>query len=347
MIKNKIFLNILFLILVITLFGIKNVSADSSIPEQNFGVFELDREIYNGLPSKGGQPLWTRLANYLFEGEVIYKQVIALHLDGVENIEDIYMTLSRDLNLPPNGKINSCILAEQPEEGLEIENVRIGEQYFYVFNPEIMALYDCYFIVEDRDLMYEEYWYGIEILDSNGLYNDLDENEYWFLNPIPILNVYNEEELNFGNQLAGQTIYSDFITVKNNLSENYGSGLSLNVKISGVDFIKGSINNCNILNHISYYAENENYQNSYNTFSDIRADEEGYIPLSQEDSDVIMGDWGDIPEDIILNGYVESLLLYDESSEMLIKFRIDIPEGCYGNFNGNIKSSHQSFFFFL
>ena len=45
------------------------------------------------------------------------------------------------------------------------------------------------FTVETPDSMYGKHWITLEIEDTQGLYNHVDEVEYWFLNPVIALSL--------------------------------------------------------------------------------------------------------------------------------------------------------------
>ncbi len=336
MVKNKILVYIAFIVLLPTLFILPVIADDIHIdlptePEnhtsdQRMGVFLFDnRQLLSDLPEQGGVSLnYYRMNDYAFEGEVIYFPVLALHLDGIENVQDVYVAVSTSQSSPPNEKKVSCVLGEQPAEGSSIQraNARFGEEGFEEFDSDIMAMYACYYVVENKYLVYGEYWIGVKISDINNTYEQMDENEYWFFNPALGLSL-NPATLDLGEKDAGEIVYSDIFFVRNDAEAD--AGVILNMSISSTDFYhtSPSISKCPITNmltadHIKYFAAN----GAYSTLNDPRADEEGYIPLSHEDSAIINNLWGNI---------------LHPGGELAIQFKVNIPERCRGNFDtGNI-----------
>ena len=136
--KNKNSIRILLAILAffsIVLFSISSINAAlpgigllGSEPIQNktSGVFLMDRELYSNL--SGGIPLSNyRVNNYLFGGEAIHFKVLALDLEGMENIEDVYFALTdSDYPVSTSGRKEvSCIYGEQPRNGSSITSANI------------------------------------------------------------------------------------------------------------------------------------------------------------------------------------------------------------------------------
>ena len=335
-IKNSI--RILLAILAffsIVLFSISSINAAlpgigllGSEPIQNktSGVFLMDRELYSNL--SGGIPLSNyRVNNYLFGGEAIHFKVLALDLEGMENIEDVYFALTdSDYPVSTSGRKEvSCIYGEQPRNGSSITsaNIRLGEEKFDYFNSEIMAIYDCDYVVENKETVYGTYWAGVEMIDANGKYEQMEEYEYWFLNPILALDTSSENSLNFGVRNFGERIYSDVIIVEN--SAETGAGVPLNMSISGIDLYnsEGQLVECEgtdkfLLKNIKYYAVNGAYNTQENN---PNSDNEGYSPISYEDEAIIDN----------LQGNMLTL-----GAQMALMFRIDIPENCKGSFDSGI-----------
>lgn len=149
--------------------------------------------------------------------------------------------------------------------------------------------------------------------------------------------------IHFNSTLPGETVYSDWVTLHNDFDGNTPMALY----ISGTDFYdstsSGAIcpySNVLELSNLEYYAEN----GEYNTLSDPRADDEGYIPINY-------GDYG-VPntpfsyygsyELIQTPGFIFSPdaptfypanALFNNSSDVRIKFRLKLPAPCTGQFD--------------
>src|SRR3989344_4767103 len=183
-----------------------------------------------GRVSEDGTELIERINNYAFEGEQIQWQVLVMDKNGKEKISDVYATVG-----PTQGEGNdievNCVRTTQtyiPESC----NARILEEKIYEFDPDTMAFYDCTFTVETQESMYGEWWITVEAVDLDGLFGTMDENEYWYLNPVISLVI--EGDLTFENVRPGTSSYSETLLVGNDADE--GSGVMLDMFISGTDF---------------------------------------------------------------------------------------------------------------
>ncbi len=292
-------------------------------------VFLGQRGFYNDLPQSGGQPMFLRIYNYIFNGEVIYWKVLVVNIQGGANeINDVYTSYGESQGVD-NDKWSSCILGEQPVDGTDIReyNARILEERLTEFNSNIMAVYDCYFVTGNRDNMYGKYWITVEARNMAGNKATMDENEYWFINPI--LGITTNNILNFNEADSGEIIYSNSINIQN--SGDPGSGVYVFLDISGEDLQASDENSlCNgnnffSLENIYYYAEN--YQ--FTTFNNSEADSEGFVVVPYNDNP-IMGNFSN------LRDYYVSNILWPQSN-IPFKLRLNVPENCHGQFSGKIK----------
>src|SRR3989338_1108343 len=100
----------------------------------------------------------------------------------------------------------------------------------------------------------------------------MDENEYWFLNPVIALSV--DGDLAFEDVRPGTDSYSDTILVGNDADD--GSGVMLDMFISGTDFYDSSSSgaacpttNQLALDNFRYFVTN----GAYSTATDIEFDD--------------------------------------------------------------------------
>ena len=235
-------------------------------------------------------------------------------------------------------------------------NARIQEEKLTNFDPQTMAYYQCVFTVETPLSMHGEHWVTIEAEDHSGLYNHIDEGEYWVFNPTIAVSV--EGDLDFGIVRPGTIAYSDSILVGNDADE--GSGVLLDMFISGTDFYdpasagsrcvitnrlklgdnyaasgdsRGN-NNCNIGfgdtdDHLCYYAS----KGAYGTQSDPRKDSEGYVGIVYGDAFTTnFYNDAEITQGGLMAGpyYLGNIL--SPGSEVALTFKLGLPEPCVGDF---------------
>jgi hypothetical protein len=189
-----------------------------------------------------GTYLPERLGNYAFEGEQIVWDVIVFDKNGIEKIKDVYGTVGTsqgegnpiEVNCILDSLISDTNYQQNPDEETPWQecNARIGEEYVNQFHDNTAAKYKCILTVETPESMSGEAWLTIEAEDLDGLFGNMDENEYWFLNPMVELSV--DGDLVFDNVRPGAASYSDTILVGNDAE--VGSGVIMDMFISGTDF---------------------------------------------------------------------------------------------------------------
>ncbi len=231
-----------------------------------------------------------------------------------------------------NGKVN-CEETTGPQNPYWACNARIGEEALTSFNSDVMRYYTCTLTVETPDSMYGEYWVTVEATDLDGLSGTMDENEYWFFNPVVAVSI--DGDLIFSDVRPGTLSYSDTILVGNDADD--GSGVLMDMFISGTDFYDSSSSGakCPTTNQLSleqfdYYATN----GYYSTEDDSRSDTEGYVGIGYGDhfetsfygnNEIIQTTTGETsysPGNILAPG-----------AEMALTFRLDLPEPCNGDFD--------------
>ena len=140
------------------------------------------------------------------------------------------------------------------DQRMESCNARILEEKITQFDSSTMKFYQCTFTVETPLSMYGEYWVTLEVEDIDGLYNYVDEVEYWFFNPVVALSV--DGTLTFNNVRPGTSSYSNSILVGNDADD--GSGVQMDMFITGTDFYDSSSSGaaCPTSNQLSLSAIN-------------------------------------------------------------------------------------------
>ncbi len=186
-----------------------------------------------GRVSDCDDPLFERLHNYAFEGEQIHWTVLVMDKNKIEEIMEVVGTIG-DSQGEGNDIEVECARTDFSDI-IEPEcNARILEEDLTGtdLDPSTQAYYDCTFTVETPDSMYGEFWITVEVIGSDGLSSTMDENEFWFLNPVVALSI--DGALEFEDVRPGSVAYSDTLLVQNDADE--GSGVMLDMFISGTDF---------------------------------------------------------------------------------------------------------------
>lgn len=297
-----------------------------------------DDHVQWGRISPGDTMLFERKNNYAFEGESIHWRVLVMDKNGIEKIEDVFVTLGDVQGMGNNMEAN-CFLSSASEFGPEC-NARLGQEVLCPsgicqLDLNTQRIYDCYLTVETSDSMYGEYWATVEAVDLDGLSGVMDENEYWFFNPVIELLI--EGDIVFQDVRPGTEAYSGSLLIGN--AADKGSGVVMDMFISGTDFYDSSSSGamCPNTNRLSlqnfrYYSAN----GGYSTYADTRADSEGYVGINYGDH----WDRSMYNNDEILQagpilggtlGYTANLLT--PGSEMALTFKLNLPEPCNGDFD--------------
>ncbi|OGJ21891.1 hypothetical protein A3K73_06750 [Candidatus Pacearchaeota archaeon RBG_13_36_9] len=285
-----------------------------------------------GRISEDGQTLVERINNYAFEGEQIAWKVLVMDKNGVEKIEDVFATVGGVQGEGNEIEVNCQEIGF--DKIIPSCNARILEEELTEFNKDMMQYYVCTLTVETPESMYGEYWITVEATDLDGLSGTMDENEYWFLNPVIALSI--DGEMTFENVRPGTDTYSDTLLVGNDADE--GSGVLMDMFISGTDFYDSSSSGamCPTTNQLEldafrYFATN----GAYSTGQDPRKDAEGYVGI----------DYGigfNNPNPFYNNNeiiqaqkqgpyYAANILA--PGAEMALTFKLSLPEPCNGDFD--------------
>src|SRR3989338_5291381 len=180
------------------------------------------------------EDLEERVHNYAFEGEQIVWEILVMDKNKIEEIQDVVATIG---SVQGEGNDIEVECKRSSKHSIdEACNARILEEKITDFNEDTMAYYDCIFTVETPDSMYGEYWITVEAIGDDGQSATMDENEFWFLNPVIALSV--DGDLEFENVRPGSVAYSDTLLVGNDADD--GSGVLLDMFISGTDFYDSS-----------------------------------------------------------------------------------------------------------
>ena len=306
-----------------------------------------------------GNRLDERINNYAFEGEQILWSVLVLDKNGIEKIKDVHVTIGQNQGSGNDIEAN-CILdgvVTVQDRVPERCNARIGEEMLWDFTNNTAAFYECILTVETPDSMYGEFWVTVEAEDQDGLKATLDENEFWFFNPVVALSI--DGNLKFDNVRPGTDTYSKTMLVGNDADE--GSGVLLDMFISGTDFYDSSNSGAKCpttnqlpLSSFRYFATNGAYSSADDALYDNapgndiarNTDAEGYTNIDYgigfnnpnsfyDNAEIIQAGSGVPPK----SGNMPSPLIYwpanilAPGAEMSLTFKLSLPEPCNGNFD--------------
>ncbi len=313
----------------------------------------LDDATEPGRISLDGYELVERTQNYAFEGEQIQWKVLVMDKNGAQKVADVYGTVG-DVQGEGNPIEVNCVEDNGHYDGeriYDVCNARILEERLGIFDRDTMRYYDCMLTIETPMSMYGEYWITIEAIDLDGLVATMDENEYWFLNPIVALSV--DGSIEFENVRPGTHSYSRSLLVGNDADD--GSGVQLDMFISGTDFYDSGSSgaacpnsntlrlgdgesDCDGNDAFCYFASH----GGYGTNKDLRKDNEGYVGINYgigfNDPSPFYGNFnGDKDGYEIVQGpqvgpYFPGNVL-TPGSEIALTFRLNLPEPCNGDFD--------------
>ncbi|MFH1802990.1 MAG: hypothetical protein ABH864_06105 [archaeon] len=283
--------------------------------------------------SGDGDDMLERINNYAFEGEQVGWMTLVMDKNGIEKVIDVYATIGSSQGEGNDIEVNCHRVGYQGSETFDQCNARILEEEVE-WNPLLMDFYECTLTVETSDSMYGEYWVTVEAEDLDGLLGTMDENEYWFFNPIIALSI--DGDMTFENVRPGSSAYSSTLLVGNDADS--GSGVMMDMFISGTDFYDSSSSgamcpdsNVLELENFAYFATSGAYSN----LDDGRRDVEGYVGIVYGDAFNNPTPFYDANEIIQAQPqgpyWVANILA--PGAEMAITFRLDLPEPCNGDFD--------------
>lgn len=312
----------------------------------------VDDAVEWGRISQDGQIMAERRHNYAFEGEQIGWKVLVMDKNGVEKIEDVFATVG-DVQGEGNDIEVNCQESDFEGGPLSSCNARISEEELTDFDDDTMQYYYCTLTVETADNMYGEYWITVEATDLDGLSGTMDENEYWFLNPVIALSI--DGDLSFENVRPGTSSYSDTLLIGNDADD--GSGVMLDMFISGTDFYDSSSSGamCPTTNQLGlgnfrYFATNgafstsqdmeqdTGFQGTYDVSQKRDRDPEGYVNIQYggswdrsmyEEAEILQAN--PITDGGNVKYYGANIL--SPGGEMALTFKLDLPEPCNGDFD--------------
>ena len=313
-------------------------------------------------PILKGPELIERSQNYAFEGEKIEWLVLAMDKNKIEEITDVFATIGSSQGEGNDVEVECVRLngyAAPGEQLIPECNARISEEELDQFDDQTMAYYECTLTVETPESMEGEHFVTVEAMDASGLSATMDENEYWFFNPIIAVSV--DGDVDFGIVRPGTISYSETLLIGNDAEA--GSGVLLDMFISGTDFYDPSLSGarCVITNrlklgnnyvspglewtknqkcdigfgdtddHLCYYATN----GAYSTQTDPRRDSEGYVPIVYGDNfNTDFYNDAEIMQPIgpYYPGYQLGNVLAP-GAEIALTFKLGLPEPCVGDFS--------------
>ena len=327
----------------------------------------LDDNVQYGRTSDGGDELYERPNNYAFEGEIIEWEVLVMDKNKIEDVENVYAIIGiaqddddiAQIQCVPDPSFSSVVVDEC--------NARIAEEDLTgeSIDSNTQSYYRCSLVVPAAAP--EEYWVSIEAIDATtGDATVIDENEYWYLNPV--VSILMDSAITFDTVMPGTMSYSDTFLIQNGADP--ASGVLLDVFISGTDFTSfdgectnpftGTRNNQLVLGDgdsacddsssyggglgdpFCYYAVNGAYSTGGGTIPDGRADAEGYVGINYGDTFNPLAFYGasngddtgyeimQVPD--ITGPYFPGNIL-NPGTDISITFRLALPEPCTGTFD--------------
>jgi len=289
---------------------------------------------------RNGASLEERNKNYAFTGEEIAYNVLVMDKNGINKISDVFMTAGADQGAGNDIEAN-CVEDLAVTSIAPSCNARIGEEKLTIFDNKVQRGYVCTFNVEPD--MSGEHWITAEVEDLDGLSSTVDENEFWFLNPVISLNVLGD--LTFDDVRPGTDSYSDTLLVQNDAEE--GSGVMMDMFITGTDFYDSSSSGamCPTTNELGlssfrYFVTNGAYSSATDALANtvtgvVRAvDAEGYLNIEYGDSfsTLLYNDAEILQAGPVSLGYYAANIL-SPGSEMALTFKLSLPEPCNGDFD--------------
>ena len=293
-----------------------------------------DDSVEPGRVSGGGQFLKERINNYAFTGEQISWRVLVFDKNGIEKVKDVFGTIGSSQgagnDIEVNCKLDSIV---QREEKINPKcNARVLEEELDSVPENTAAYYTCTLTVETADSMYGEHWITVEAEDLDGLSGTMDENEFWFFNPVIALSI--DGDLAFDDVRPGTQSYSSTLLVGNDADA--GSGVMMDMFISGTDFYdsassgaKCPTTNQLALSNFDYFATN----GAYSSLTDPRNDVEGYVGIGYGDGFNDPSPFYDANEilQVLKVGPYYTANVLAPGAELALTFRLSLPEPCNGD----------------
>ncbi len=302
-----------------------------------------------GRVSDDGDELIERINNYAFEGEQISWQVLVFDKNGIEKVKDVYATIGSSQGAGNDIEVNCKLdhIVQEDEDLDESCNARILEEELDTVSENTAAYYTCTLTVETSDSMYGEHWVTVEAEDLDGLMGTMDENEYWFFNPVIALTI--EGDLTFEDVRPGTQSYSSTLLVGNDADD--GSGVMLDMFISGTDFYDSSSSGakCPTTNQLAlenfrYFATNGAYSTLQDMENGLRGpggsddrdrDNEGYVNIGYgigfNNPHTFYNGYEILQAQKVGPYYTANLLA--PGAEMAVTFKLSLPEPCNGDFD--------------
>lgn len=298
-----------------------------------------------GRKTLGGEELRERTGNYAFEGEMVAWDVLVLDKNKIEDIKEVVVTVG-DTQGEENPIEAECKRLHIPDEPRLPPscNARIDEERLERFDPEIMDAYRCKLTVETPDSMYGEFWVTVEAQDGSGNTATMDENEFWFFNPVVALSI--DGSLEFDDVRPGTDAYSDTLTVGNDADA--GSGVLLDMFITGTDFYDSSSSAaaCPNTNQLSlsafrYFAT----AGAYSTATDAAINSAGSVVRNVDAEGYVNIEYGigfnnpspfyndaEIMQVAPIGPYWAANILAP-GAEVALTFKLSLPVPCNGDFD--------------
>lgn len=266
----------------------------------------------------------TRDNNYCFTGEYIEWDVLVRDANGKEDVSEVGVWLEDDFqekleaNCYSTGNVHEGVTYTS---GNPISWAHTGTGAV-TYDTATDEFYTCRYTCEPAE--HGEYWVHAMAEDTGHSTTQVDEDEFWFINPTLALGL--SGPINFGSLTPGQTGYSKTLYLKNNAES--GSGVILRMFISGTDFydpgsgISARCPTSNVLSlsNIRYYSTVGSWSTGNNPVS-YNCDAEKYCPIPYETGNLAS-------RRQIISGHSD----INQGAEMSLTFKLALPSPCMGSF---------------
>ncbi len=298
-----------------------------------------------GRISANGEELIERINNYAFVGEQIQWDVLVMDKNKIDQNIDVYATIGDVQGEGNDFEVNCIRIGCDESTNITSCNARIEEEEITVCDPDLMDMFRCTFTVETPEFMFGEHWITVEAQDGDGEKGTMDENEFWFFNPVVALSI--DGDMEFEDVRPGTDSYSETILIGNDAE--LGSGVMMDMFISGTDFYDSNPSGARCpttnqleLSNFRYFTTNGAYNSAQDLGIDIPAgrgdrnnDAEGYTNIGYGigfNNPTPFYDAYEILQAQQVGPYYTANLLAP-GAEMAITFKLSLPEPCNGDFD--------------
>ena len=321
------------------------------------GWYPNDQTIYTsdiyGTPDAGGKyncgVEYDRYANsvrqnYVFAGETVDYYVLVSDSNGVNDIDNVQITLDDGTAIGACAAIN---LSGQgvPSCGVAYDAAAFGK----AFDSATDKVYICKFIVPQSPPNWAkgEQEIRVQVTDGANLNLgctpttvELDEADKLYLNPT--LSLKADGMVQFGTVSPGTVATSNSIYLENENIGQENSGVVMDVYIASDDYFTDSTTPGTALcptgngikyDRFSYYATKGSLNSGANDNQYYALGETDGCKANDDEFTTLPSHSGEISDMCRIINWQNGGSLLTQGAEMSIKFRLSVPNPCVGNFD--------------